>query len=83
MGLIKQIEIIEKGRNILANTTRASQQFTNSANSLVAELAAFEATLPDAGLDQATLDEIGTLKAQTIAAVQAQLTTIQTTLSGL
>ena len=83
MGLIKQIEIIEKGRNILANTQRASQQFANSANSLMAELGAFDATLPDAGLDADTLTEIGTLKAQTIAGVQAQLTAIQTALSNL
>lgn len=83
MGLIKQLETIEHGRSILANATRASQQFSNSANSIMADLTAFEASLPSSGLDQATLDEITALKTQTVSAIQSQLADLQNALAAL
>lgn len=80
-GLVSQINTIQQGNDILTRATRSAAQFWNSANSLIAELQAYEATLPNAGLDADTLAEIVALKTQTIAAVQAELTNLQTALS--
>jgi len=81
-GLVTQINTISAGNTILNNATRATNQFKNQADSLLAELAAWEATLPAAGLDAATTAEIATLKADTIASIKAQLATIQTALDN-
>lgn len=80
-GLVTQLKTVEAGNDILTRATRLSSQFSNGASSLIAELAAFEAGLPAAGLDAETTAEIATLKAQTIAQIQSQLTAIQTALS--
>lgn len=82
-GLITQLNTANAGIAILNNATRASTQFNNSATSLLSELAAWEATLPDANLDSATLTEIETLKTNTISSIQTQLSNLQTALAAL
>jgi len=82
MGLVTQLTTVQAGQDILNRSTRAASQFSNSANALLSELAAWEATLPAAGLDAATTTEIATLKADTIASIQAQLAAIQTALDN-
>ena len=83
MALITQLNTVNTGMNILNGATRAASQFNNSATSLLAELSAWEATLPGANLDAETLAEIQTIKNDTVAGIQAQLTQLQEALNNL
>ena len=83
MGPITQVNIVNNATTILNNATRASAQFPNSASSLLADLSAFEASLAGAGLDQTTLSEIETIKADTVAAIRAQIAAVDASLAAL
>lgn len=83
-GFITRAAVAAQGQEILNQATRASQQFKNAAQSLGAQLRAFETTaLPTANFDQETLDEIATLKAAKIAQVRADIASAVAELDAL
>lgn len=83
-GLYTQVETVEKGNAILSQATRATSQFVNAANSILAEFTQYEAVdVPAAGFDAETLAEVETRKTATLTAIQEQLTTLSASLSQL
>lgn len=83
MGLITQINTVNTGNTILNNAIRATSQYNNTATSLLSEFSAWEASVPDADLDQATQQEISGLKSTTIASIRATLSALDTALANL
>lgn len=83
MSLITQLETINTGLDILNRSSRTTSQFINGANSLLAELAVWEASLPGAGLDAATVAEVQARKDTIIVSITAELTALLAALDSV